>query len=107
MHPEDRQQLLAMVPELATDAVKQKKLIDEANQTVEQLKEDLLAELGGEPLYRFYRFNIMWLHPKISITTELVLLAEFLISFAVPFGLVWLLYFITTRFIIRDFVTSE
>ncbi|MYA70453.1 hypothetical protein F4009_18830 [Candidatus Poribacteria bacterium] len=50
MHPEDRQQLLAMVPELAIDAVKQKKLIDEANQTVEQLKEDLLAELGGEPL---------------------------------------------------------
>ncbi len=50
MHPEDRQQLLAMVPELATDAVKQKQLIDEANQTVEQLKKDLLAELGGEPL---------------------------------------------------------
>ena len=24
MHPEDRQQLLAMVPELATDAIKQK-----------------------------------------------------------------------------------
>ena len=50
MHPKDRQQLLAMVPELATDAIKQKELIDEANQTVEQLKEDLLAELGGEPL---------------------------------------------------------
>ncbi|MYB02143.1 hypothetical protein F4X90_21060 [Candidatus Poribacteria bacterium] len=50
MLPEDRQQLLAMVPELATDAIKQKELIDEANQTVEQLKEDLLAELGGEPL---------------------------------------------------------
>ncbi|MDE0018259.1 MAG: hypothetical protein OXU51_18905 [Candidatus Poribacteria bacterium] len=50
MHPEDRQQLLAMVPELAIDAVKQKELIDEANQTVEQLKEDLLTELGGEPL---------------------------------------------------------
>ncbi len=50
MHPEDRQQLLAMVPELATDAVKQKKLLDEANQTVEQLKEDLLTEFKGEPL---------------------------------------------------------
>lgn len=50
MHPEDRQQLLAMVPELVTDAVKEKKLIDEANQTVEQLKEDLLTELGEEPL---------------------------------------------------------
>lgn len=50
MHPEDRQQLLAMVPELATDAVRQKKLLDEANQTVEQLKEDLLTEFKGEPL---------------------------------------------------------
>ena len=50
MHPEDRQQLLAMVPELATDAIRQKELLDEANQTVEQLKEELLAELGEEPL---------------------------------------------------------
>ena len=51
MHPEDRQQLLAMVPELATDAIRQKELLDEANQTVEQLKEELLAELGEEPLF--------------------------------------------------------
>ena len=50
MHPEDRQQLLAMVPELATDAIKQKELLDEADQTVEQLKEDILTELGGDPL---------------------------------------------------------
>ncbi|MDE0325161.1 MAG: hypothetical protein OXN27_14695 [Candidatus Poribacteria bacterium] len=50
MHPEDRQQLLAMVPELVTDAVKQKTLIDEADQNVEQLKEALLTELGGEAL---------------------------------------------------------
>ena len=50
MHPEDRQQLLAMVPELATDAIKQKELLDEADQTVEQLKEDILTELGGYPL---------------------------------------------------------
>ncbi len=50
MHPEDRQRLLAMVPELAAEAMKQEKLIDEANRTVEQLKAELLAELGGEPL---------------------------------------------------------
>ncbi len=50
MHPEDRQQLLAMVPELAAEAIKQEKLLDEANRTVEQLKEELLAELGEEPL---------------------------------------------------------
>ena len=39
-----------MVPELATDAIKEKRLLDEADQTVEQLKEDILTELGGEPL---------------------------------------------------------
>ena len=50
MHPEDLQRLLAMVPELAAEAIKQEKLIDEANRTVEQLKAELLAELGGEPL---------------------------------------------------------
>lgn len=50
MHPRDRQRLLAMVPELAAEAIKQEKLLDEANRTVEQLKEELLAELGGKPL---------------------------------------------------------
>jgi hypothetical protein len=39
-----------MAPELATDAIKEKRLLDEADQTVEQLKEDILTELGGEPL---------------------------------------------------------
>ena len=39
-----------MVPESATDAIKQKKLVDEADQAVEQRKQDLLTELGGEPL---------------------------------------------------------
>ena len=50
MHPEDRQRLLTMVPELAAEAIKQEQLLDEANRTVEQLKAELLAELGGEPL---------------------------------------------------------
>lgn len=50
MPPEDRQRLLAMVPELAAEAIKQEKLLDEANQTVVELKAELLAELGGEPL---------------------------------------------------------
>ena len=50
MHPEDRQRLLIMVPELAAEAIKQEQLLDEANRTVEQLKVELLAELGGEPL---------------------------------------------------------
>lgn len=50
MRPQDRQQLLAMVPELATDAIKQKKLFDEAEQTVNQLKQELLTELDGQPL---------------------------------------------------------
>ncbi len=50
MHPEDRQRLLTMVPELAAEAIKQEKLIEEANRTVERLKAELLVELGGEPL---------------------------------------------------------
>ena len=50
MRPQDRQQLLAMVPELATDAIKQKKLLDDAVQAVEQLKQELLAEFDGQPL---------------------------------------------------------
>ena len=50
MHPQDRQQLLAMVPELATDAIQQKKLLEDAEQTVEQLKQELLSELDKQPL---------------------------------------------------------
>lgn len=50
MHPQDRQRLLAMVPELTAEAIKQKRLLDEVNQTVDQLKEDLLSEFGGQPL---------------------------------------------------------
>ena len=50
MHPEDRQRLLAMVPELTAEAIKQEKLLDEANRTVAELKQELLVELGGEPL---------------------------------------------------------
>lgn len=50
MGPQDQQRLLAMVPELATEAIKQKKFLEEADQTVEQLKQDLLTELSGQPL---------------------------------------------------------
>ena len=50
MHPQDRQQLLALVPELVTDAIMQKKMMDDANQTVEEFRQELLEELGGQPL---------------------------------------------------------
>lgn len=50
MRPQDRQQLLTMVPELVADAVKQKELLDDANQNVEELRQELLEELGGQPL---------------------------------------------------------
>lgn len=50
MDPQDRQRLLAMVPELVTDAIKQEKLIKDAHQTVEELRQELLEELGGQPL---------------------------------------------------------
>lgn len=50
MRPQDRQQLLRLVPELADDATRLKKLLDDAHQTVEQLRQELLEELGGQPL---------------------------------------------------------
>ena len=50
MQPQDRRQLLAMVPELVIDAIKEKRLLDDANQTVEQFKQELLEELGGQLL---------------------------------------------------------
>ena len=50
MDPQDRQRLLAMVPELVTDAIKQEKLLKDADQAVEQLRQEFLEELGGQPL---------------------------------------------------------
>ncbi len=50
MRPQDRQQLLTMVPELEADAIQRKKLLDDARQTVEQLRQELLEEFGGQPL---------------------------------------------------------
>ena len=49
MRPQDRQQLLAMVPELAIDAIQQKQF-DDAVQAVDQLTQELLVELEGQPL---------------------------------------------------------
>ena len=50
MRPQDRQQLLAMVPELAMDALEQKELLDAAEHAVASLKQELLAKLDGHPL---------------------------------------------------------
>ena len=50
MRSSDRLKLLTMVPELAADAIQRQKLLDDAHQTVEQLKQELLEELGGQPL---------------------------------------------------------
>ncbi len=50
MNPQDRQRLLAMVPELIIDAIEQEKLLKNADQTVEQLRQELLEELGGQLL---------------------------------------------------------
>ncbi len=44
---------------------------------------------------------------EIPIATQLGFLAEFLIMFAVPFGLVWLLSFVTMRIFVRDFTVSD
>lgn len=49
--------------------------------------------------------DVMRLQYK-STSTEVYLWIEFLICFAVPFGLVWLLYFITMRLVVRDYKVS-
>ena len=51
--------------------------------------------------------NIAYIQYEISMTTQLGWLAEFLIMFAVPFGLVWLLSFLTMRIFVRDFTVSD
>ena len=51
--------------------------------------------------------GIVWMQHEIPIATQLGLLVEFLIMFAVPFSLVWLLSFITMRVFVRDFTASD
>ena len=51
--------------------------------------------------------DIAWVRYEISIGTQLGWLVEFLIMFAVPFGLVWLLSFVTMRIFVRDFTASD
>ena len=51
--------------------------------------------------------DVMWLQHNFSTQSLIYLLVEFLISFAVPFGLVWLLSFITMRIVVRDFTGSD
>lgn len=50
MSPENRKQLLAMVPELVSDVIQQKQLLHDTIQTVDQLKQELLEELDGQLL---------------------------------------------------------
>lgn len=51
--------------------------------------------------------DIAWIQYEIPIATQLGWLVEFLIMFAVPFGLVWLLSFVIMRIFVRDFTTSD
>ena len=59
-----------------------------------------------EPMYDKTQ-NIAYIQYEISITTQLGWLVEFLIMFAVPFGLVWLLSFVIMRIFVRDFTASD
>ena len=64
-----------------------------------------------EPMFDQTKY-VMWLQHNFSTQSLIYLLAEFLISFflisfAVPFGLVWLLSFITMRIVVRDFTGSD
>ena len=59
-----------------------------------------------EPMYDKTQ-DIARIQYEIPIATQLGFLAEFLIMFAVPFGLVWLLSFVTMRVFVRDFTASD
>ncbi|RKU09968.1 hypothetical protein C6501_14240 [Candidatus Poribacteria bacterium] len=43
------------------------------------------------------KMDVVWVHAPRQLGTELYIAAEFLIAFAVPFGLTWLIYFVVTR----------
>ena len=51
--------------------------------------------------------DIAYIQYEIPIATQLGWLVEFLIMFAVPFGLVWLLSFVIMRIFVRDFTASD
>lgn len=50
-------------------------------------------------LMSFRKMDVMPLNAPRPLATELYIAADFLIAFAVPFGLTWLTYFIVIRFI--------
>ena len=59
-----------------------------------------------EPMYDKTQ-DIAYIQYEIPIATQLGWLVEFLIMFAVPFGLVWLLSFVIMRIFVRDFTASD
>ncbi len=50
MHPQQRQKLIAMVPELVNDALMQKEPNDDVSQIIQELKIELLEVVGEQPL---------------------------------------------------------
>jgi hypothetical protein len=50
MSPEERRQLITLVPELRQEAMQTQRTLDDARESVEKLRQELLQELGGQPL---------------------------------------------------------
>ena len=50
MPPQQRQHLIALVPELVDDAIQQKKMMEIANQVVEEFKQELLEVCADQPI---------------------------------------------------------
>lgn len=50
MHPQQRQKLITMVPELMIDTLMHKESNDNVNQIVQDLKEELLEVVGEQPV---------------------------------------------------------
>ncbi len=47
----------------------------------------------------YQKADIMLVPYQKPFTTQLILAAEFLVAYVIPCGLVWLVYFIITRFL--------
>jgi hypothetical protein len=50
MSPDDRKQLLKLAPELRKEAMQTKRTVEDARESVEQLRQEVMQALGGQPL---------------------------------------------------------
>lgn len=54
----------------------------------------------------YQKMDMMWVHAPKQLGVELYIAAEFIIAFAIPFGLTWLIYFIVSRVVFPNVRTQ-